>query len=114
MVRLIAPQDVRPFVKRPKNDANAAEAIVIAGRPPEMRFVVPRTADPPTRVRFCGMARLGAAATCLGAILRLGRMRARKPNMRVALALANTRTRPILAMRTRNEAFKAPAPTAVV
>ena len=33
--RLIAPQYVRPFVKRQKNDAADAEAIVIAARQPE-------------------------------------------------------------------------------
>ncbi|WEQ54978.1 IS110 family transposase [Komagataeibacter nataicola] len=42
-VKLIAPQYVRPFVKRQKNDAADAEAIVIAARQPEMRFVVPKT-----------------------------------------------------------------------
>lgn len=44
-VKLIAPQYVRPFVKRQKNDAADAEAIVIAARQPEMRFVPPKTAD---------------------------------------------------------------------
>lgn len=38
-VKLIAPQYVRPFVKRQKNDAADAEAIVIAAQRPEMRFV---------------------------------------------------------------------------
>jgi transposase len=42
-VKLIAPQYVRPFVKRQKNDAADAEAIVIAARQPEMRFVVPKS-----------------------------------------------------------------------
>ena len=41
-VKLIAPQYVRPFVKRQKNDAADAEAIVIAAQRPEMRFVVPK------------------------------------------------------------------------
>ena len=44
-VRLIAPQYVRPFVKRQKNDAADAEAIVVAAQRPEMRFVTPKTAD---------------------------------------------------------------------
>ena len=44
-VKLIAPQYVRPFVKRQKNDAADAEAMVIAARQPEMRFVAPKTAD---------------------------------------------------------------------
>jgi len=38
-VKLIAPQYVRPFVKRQKNDAADAEAIVVAAQRPEMRFV---------------------------------------------------------------------------
>jgi transposase len=44
-VKLIAPQYVRPFVKRQKNDATDAEAIVIAARQPEMRFVEPKTPE---------------------------------------------------------------------
>ncbi len=45
-VSLIAPQYVRPFVKRgKKNDAADAEAIVIAALSPGMRFVEPKTAD---------------------------------------------------------------------
>lgn len=38
-VRLIVPRYVRPFVKRQKNDAADAEAIVVAVQRPEMRFV---------------------------------------------------------------------------
>lgn len=57
--KLIAPQYVRPFVKRQKNDANDAEAIVIAARQPEMRFVVPKTADQQARAGlFRGRERL--------------------------------------------------------
>jgi len=48
-VKLIAPQYVRPFVKRQKNDAADAEAIVTAARQPEMRFVVPKTEDQQAR-----------------------------------------------------------------
>jgi transposase len=48
-VRLIAPQYVKPFVKRQKNDAADAEAIVVAAQRPEMRFVVPKTADQQAR-----------------------------------------------------------------
>ena len=47
--RLIAPQYVRPFVKRQKNDAADAEAIVIAAQRPEMRFVQPKTEDQQAR-----------------------------------------------------------------
>ena len=48
-VQLIAPQYVRPFVKRQKNDAADAEAIVIAAQRPEMRFVEPKTVDQQAR-----------------------------------------------------------------
>ena len=48
-VKLIAPQYVRPFVKRQKNDAADAEAIVIAAQRPEMRFVEPKTEDQQAR-----------------------------------------------------------------
>jgi transposase len=48
-VKLIAPQYVRPFVKRQKNDAADAEAIVTAARQPEMRFVEPKTPDQQAR-----------------------------------------------------------------
>ena len=44
-VKLIAPRYVKPFVKRQKNDAADAEAIVIASQRPEMRFVLPKGAD---------------------------------------------------------------------
>jgi transposase len=44
-VRLIAPQYVRPFVKRQNNDAADAEAIVVAAQRPEMRFVQPKSED---------------------------------------------------------------------
>lgn len=58
-VKLIAPQYVRPFVKRQKNDAADAEAIVIAARQPEMRFVAPKTAEQQARaVMFRGRERL--------------------------------------------------------
>jgi transposase len=42
-VRLIPPAYVKPFVKRHKNDAANAEAIVKAATRPSMRFVVPKT-----------------------------------------------------------------------
>lgn len=48
-VKLIAPQYVRPFVKRQKNDATDAEAIVIAAQRPEMRFVAPKSEDQQAR-----------------------------------------------------------------
>jgi len=48
-VRLLPPQYVSPFVKRQKNDAADAEAIVIAAQRPEMRFVVPKSEDQQAR-----------------------------------------------------------------
>lgn len=44
-VKLIAPQYVKPFLKRQKNDAADAEAIVIAAQRPEMRFVEPKSEE---------------------------------------------------------------------
>ena len=44
-VKLIAPHYVKPFVKRQKNDAADAEAIVIAAQRPEMRFVEPKSVE---------------------------------------------------------------------
>ena len=57
--KLIAPQYVRPFMKRQKNDAADAEAIVIAARQPEMRFVAPKTEDQQAKAMlFRGRERL--------------------------------------------------------
>ncbi|TIT73919.1 MAG: IS110 family transposase [Mesorhizobium sp.] len=58
-VKLIAPQYVRPFVKRQKNDAADAEAIVVAAQRPEMRFVQPKSEDQQAcAVLFRGRERL--------------------------------------------------------
>lgn len=58
-MKLIAPQYVRPFVKRQKNDAADAEAIVTAARQPDMRFVEPKTAEQQARaVLFRGRERI--------------------------------------------------------
>jgi transposase len=48
-VRLIAPRYVKPFIKRQKNDAADAEAIVEAALRPTMRFVEPKSADQQAR-----------------------------------------------------------------
>lgn len=48
-VRMIPPQYVTPFVKRQKNDAADAEAIVEAATRPNMRFVVPKSAEQQAR-----------------------------------------------------------------
>ena len=44
-VRLIPPADVKPFVKRHKNDAVDAEAICEAAQRPTMRFVVVKSEE---------------------------------------------------------------------
>lgn len=48
-VRLIPPIYVKPFVKRQKNDANDAEAVVEAVMRPTMRFVPVKTAEQQSR-----------------------------------------------------------------
>jgi transposase len=48
-VRLIAPHYVKPFLKRQKNDAADAEAIVEAAQRPTMRFVEPKSTDQQAR-----------------------------------------------------------------
>lgn len=69
--KLIAPQYVKPFVKRQKNDAADAEAIAIAARQPEMRFVVPKTAEQHSKaVLFRGRQRLVCQRTELVNALR--------------------------------------------
>jgi len=58
-VKLIAPQYVRPFVKRQKNDAVDAEAIVIAAQRPEMRFIIPKMEEQQAKaLLFRGRERL--------------------------------------------------------
>jgi transposase len=44
-VKIMAPQFVRPYVKRGKNDAVDAEALCEAMSRPSMRFVAPKTAE---------------------------------------------------------------------
>lgn len=58
-VKLIPPRYVKPFVKRQKNDAADAEAIVIAAQRPEMRFTEPKSEAQQARaVLFRGRERL--------------------------------------------------------
>jgi transposase len=69
--KLIAPQYVKPFVKRQKNDAADAEAIVIAARQPEMRFVAPKSVEQQARsVSFRSRDRLVHQRTELVSALR--------------------------------------------
>ena len=44
-VRIIAPQHVKPFARRQKNDRNDAEAIAIATQQPRMRFVPKKSVE---------------------------------------------------------------------
>lgn len=60
-VNLIAPQYVRPFVKRQKNDAADAEAIVIGAQRPEMRFVEFKTGEQQARAVSVARAPCSAA-----------------------------------------------------
>jgi len=70
-VKLIAPQYVKPFVKRQKNDAADAEAIVIAAQRPEMRFVESKSAEQQGRAMlFRARARLVQQRTELVNMLR--------------------------------------------
>jgi transposase len=72
-VKLIAAQYVKPFVKRQKNDAADAEAIVIAAQRPEMRFVEPKSAEQQSRaILFRARERLVHQRTELVNALRAG------------------------------------------
>lgn len=54
-VKLIAPQLVKPYVKRGKNDAADAEALCEAMSRPTMRFVPVKTADQQAALMLVGM-----------------------------------------------------------
>jgi transposase len=54
-VRLIAPQLVKPYVKRGKNDAADAEALCEAMSRPTMRFVPVKTADQQAALMLVGV-----------------------------------------------------------
>lgn len=54
-VRLIAPQYVKPYVKRGKNDAADAEAICEAMSRPTMRFVAIKSAESQAALMLAGM-----------------------------------------------------------
>jgi transposase len=54
-VRLIAPQYVKPYVKRGKNDAADAEAICEAMSRPTMRFVAVKSAQSQAALMLAGM-----------------------------------------------------------
>ncbi len=53
-VKLIAPQLVKPYVKRGKNDAADAEALCEAASRPTMRFVPVKTADQQAALMLVG------------------------------------------------------------
>lgn len=70
-VRLIAPQFVRPYVKRGKNDAADAEALCEAMSRPTMRFVPVKTAEQQVALMLAGTReRLIARRTQLGNAIR--------------------------------------------
>lgn len=72
-VKLIAPHYVKPFVKRQKNDAADAEAIVVAAQRPEMRFVEPKSAEQQSlAILFRARERLVRQRTELVNVLRAG------------------------------------------
>jgi transposase len=54
-VRLIAPQYVKPYVKRGKNDAADAEAICEAMSRPTMRFVTAKSAESQAALMLAGL-----------------------------------------------------------
>lgn len=54
-VKLLAPQLVKPYVKRGKNDAADAEALCEAMSRPTMRFVPVKTADQQSELMLVGM-----------------------------------------------------------
>lgn len=54
-VRLMAPQHVKPYVKRNKNDGRDAEAICEAMSRPTMRFVPVKSADQQAALMLIGM-----------------------------------------------------------
>lgn len=70
-VKLIAPQLVKPYVKRGKNDAADAEALCEAMSRPTMRFVPVKTAEQQAALMLAGMReRLVARRTQLGNAIR--------------------------------------------
>ena len=54
-VKLIAPQQVKPYVKRGKNDAADAEALCEAMSRPTMRFVPVKTAEQQAALMLAGV-----------------------------------------------------------
>jgi transposase len=70
-VRLIAPQFVKPYVKRGKTDAADAEALCEAMSRPTMRFVAVKTAQQQASLMLAGTReRLIARRTQLGNVIR--------------------------------------------
>lgn len=137
-VKLIAPQYVRPFVKRQKNDAADAEAIAVEAFAPPMDCfrrgrdfaawlgLVPRQFSSGGKQRLGRVSKAGQAdirrLLIIGAMARvnwasrkppvkgswLARMLEKKPRMLVAIALANKMARAIWAMLVREEDYNEP------
>ena len=53
-MRLIAPQHVKPYVKRNKNDGRDAEGLCAAMSRPTMRFVPVKTAEQQAALMLAG------------------------------------------------------------
>lgn len=73
--KIIAAQFVKPFRKGSKNDFNDAEAIVIAGRQPQMRFVSLKTVEQQDiqalhRIRSQAIVSRTALSNQIGSLLR--------------------------------------------
>jgi transposase len=70
-VRLIAPQHVKPYVKRNKNDGRDAEGLCEAMSRPTMRFVAVKTAEQQAALMLAGIREgLIARRTQLGNMIR--------------------------------------------
>jgi hypothetical protein len=75
-VKLIAPQLVKPYVKRGKNDAADAEALCEAMSRPTMRFVPVKTAQQQATLMLVGGSRRTGEGS---SVLLAGRVRAPAP-----------------------------------
>lgn len=99
-VRLIAPQLVKPYVKRGKNDAADAEALCEAASRPTMRFVPVKTAEEQAALMLMGMrTRLVRKRTQLA-----NAIRGYAAEFGIAVATGMCRIEPLLDSIADNEA----------
>ena len=108
-VKVMAPQYVKPFVRRQKNDANDAEAICTAVQQPSMRFVPKKTRDQQDiQALHRARQRLVNHRTAL-----ISQMRGLLLDRGIAIAVAATRARrliPQILSETNDEPFKGQTP----